>query len=172
MVDIQTSQMSSPTVYTSRRNSFAGDSFIKIKGPPATGHTYRNIHLSELTDRIAEILKGRNRPSTGCRFISYIYNRIDSRFKNCRESLTKVIPPDKSLSNKTHYGTGYPPKIADLGCPSPASGLPSVNKKPARPARTPAKLKGACAGHNLGVKSPHHNLNKFKRKIISLQYGQ
>ncbi|KAH3782433.1 hypothetical protein DPMN_160348 [Dreissena polymorpha] len=80
-----------------------------------------------------------------------------------------VIPPYKSLTNKTHSGTGDPPKIADPGWPPPASGPPSVNKKPARPARTPAKLKGACAGHKLGVKSPHHNLNHIKRKIISLQ---
>ncbi|KAH3876319.1 hypothetical protein DPMN_000158 [Dreissena polymorpha] len=163
--------MSSPDVNTSRRNSFAGESFIKIKDPPATGHTYRNIHLSELRDLIAEILKDRNRP-TGCRVISYIYNKIDSRFKSCRESLTEVIPPDKSLSNKIHSGTVDPPIIADPGCPPPASGPSSVNKKPVRPARTPAKLKGACASHKLGVKSPHHQLNQIECKIISLQYGQ
>ncbi|XP_052267909.1 uncharacterized protein LOC127869408 [Dreissena polymorpha] len=48
MVDSQTSPMSSPTDNTSRRNSFTGDSFIKIKDPPATGPTYRKIYLSEL----------------------------------------------------------------------------------------------------------------------------
>ncbi|KAH3693903.1 hypothetical protein DPMN_081342 [Dreissena polymorpha] len=57
MVDTQTSTMSSPADNTSRRYSFAGESFFKIKDPPATGHTYRNIHLSKLTDLIAEILK-------------------------------------------------------------------------------------------------------------------
>ncbi|KAH3708042.1 hypothetical protein DPMN_067481 [Dreissena polymorpha] len=129
MVDTQTSPMSSPADNTSRRNSFAGESFIKIKDPPATGHTYRNIHLSELTDLIAEILKDGNRP-TGCRVISYIYNKIDYRFKNCRESLIKVIPHDKSLSNKIHSGTGDPPIIADLGCPPPASGLPLLTRNP------------------------------------------
>ncbi|KAH3839418.1 hypothetical protein DPMN_112848 [Dreissena polymorpha] len=49
MVDTQTSPMSSPAFNTSRRNSFAWESFINIKESPATGHTYRNIHLSELT---------------------------------------------------------------------------------------------------------------------------
>ncbi|KAH3880773.1 hypothetical protein DPMN_004694 [Dreissena polymorpha] len=91
MVDTQTSPMSSPAINTSRRNLFAGESFINIKDLLATGHTYRNIHLSKLTDLIDEILKDRNRPSTGCRDISNICNRIDSRFKNCRESLTKPI---------------------------------------------------------------------------------
>ena len=52
MVDSQTSPMSSPSDNTSRRNSFAGDSFIKIKGPPATGPTYRKIYLSELADLV------------------------------------------------------------------------------------------------------------------------
>ncbi|KAH3880772.1 hypothetical protein DPMN_004693 [Dreissena polymorpha] len=56
--------------------------------------------------------------------------------------------------------------------PNLARGFSSVNKKPARPARTPAKLKGASAGQKLGVKSLHHNINQIKRKIISLQYGQ
>ncbi|KAH3769426.1 hypothetical protein DPMN_170694 [Dreissena polymorpha] len=154
MVDSQTSPMSSPADNTSRRNSFAGDSFIKIK------------------DLVAEILKDQKRP-TGSRVISYIYNKIDSRLKNCRESLTKVIPPDKSLTNKIHSGTGDPPKIADPGCPPPPAGGPlSVNKKPVRLARTPAKLKGACAGHKLGVKSPYHKINHFKRKLISHHYGQ
>ncbi|KAH3737737.1 hypothetical protein DPMN_044331 [Dreissena polymorpha] len=73
MVDTQTSPMSFPAVNTSRRNSSAGESFIKLKDPLATGHTYRIIHLNELTDLIAEILKDRNRTSTGCRVISDIY---------------------------------------------------------------------------------------------------
>ncbi|KAH3853325.1 hypothetical protein DPMN_095847 [Dreissena polymorpha] len=99
------------------------DSFIKIKDPPATGPTYRKIYLRELADLVAEILKDQKRP-TGSRVISYIYNKIDSRFKNCRESLTKVIPPDKSLTNKIHSGTGYPPSVADPGCPSPRPAVP------------------------------------------------
>ncbi|KAH3874538.1 hypothetical protein DPMN_037783 [Dreissena polymorpha] len=124
MVDLQTSPMSSPTDNTSRRNSFAGDSFIKIKDPPATGPTYRKIYLSELADLVAEILKGQKRP-TGRRVISYIYNKIDSRFKTCRESITKVIPPDKSLTNKIHSGTGDPPiVVADPGCPPPGQRFP------------------------------------------------
>ncbi|KAH3715073.1 hypothetical protein DPMN_057777 [Dreissena polymorpha] len=157
MVDSQTSPMSSPTDNTSRRNSFAGDSFIKIKDLPATGPTYRKIYLSELADLVAEILKDQKR-ATGSRVISYIYNKIDSRFKNCRESITKVIPPDKSLTIKIQSGTGDPPiVVADPGCPPPpASGTLPVKKKHVRLARTPAKLKGACAGHKLGVKSPHH----------------
>ncbi|KAH3864303.1 hypothetical protein DPMN_027319 [Dreissena polymorpha] len=57
MVDSQTSPMSSTTDNTSRRNSFAGDSFIKIKDPPATGPTYRKIYLSELANLVAEKLK-------------------------------------------------------------------------------------------------------------------
>ncbi|KAH3891561.1 hypothetical protein DPMN_015665 [Dreissena polymorpha] len=153
MVDSQTSPMSSPIDNTSRRNLFAGDSFIKIKDPPATGPTYRKIYLSELADLVAEILKDQKRP-TGSRVISYIYNKIDSRFKNCRESITKVIPPDKSLINKIHSGTGDPPPIVeDPGCPPPprpAVPFP-VKKKHVRLARTPAKRKGACAGHKLGV---------------------
>ncbi|KAH3857822.1 hypothetical protein DPMN_100437 [Dreissena polymorpha] len=106
--------MSSPTDNTSRRNSFAGDSFIKIKDPPATGLTYRKIYHSELADLVAEILNDQKRPTGSC-VISYIYNKIYSRFKNCRESLTKVIPPDKSLTNKIHSGTGDPPIVADPG---------------------------------------------------------
>ncbi|KAH3871897.1 hypothetical protein DPMN_035112 [Dreissena polymorpha] len=123
MVDSQTSPMSSPTDNTSRRNLFAGDSFIKIKDPPATGPTHRKIYLSELADLVAEILKDQKRP-TGSRVISYIYNKIDSRFKNCRESITKVIPPDKSLTNKIHSGTGDPPIVADPGCPPPGQWYP------------------------------------------------
>ncbi|KAH3837272.1 hypothetical protein DPMN_110656 [Dreissena polymorpha] len=46
MVDSQTSPMSSPTDNTSRRNSFAGDSFIKIKDQPATGPTYTGKYIS------------------------------------------------------------------------------------------------------------------------------
>ncbi|KAH3813849.1 hypothetical protein DPMN_142319 [Dreissena polymorpha] len=172
MVDSQTSPMSSPSDNTSRRNSFAVDSFIKIKDPPATGPTFRKIYLSELADLVAEIIKDQKRP-TGSRVISYIYNKIDSRFKNCRESITKVIPPDKILTNKIHSGTGDPPIVeADPGCPPPASGTLPANKKHARRARTPAKLKGACAGHKLRVKSPHHSINQIKRKLISHHYGQ
>ncbi|KAH3736998.1 hypothetical protein DPMN_043574 [Dreissena polymorpha] len=168
MVETQTSPVSSPAFNTSRRNSFAGDSFIKIEDPPATGHTYRNIHLSELTDLIAEIIKDHNRP-TGCRVISYIYNRIDSRLKNCRESLKRVNPQDKPPLNKIHSGTGDPPKLADPGCPPLASGPPSAKKKTSRPARTPAKL---TVGHKLTTKSPHHRFNQIKGKIISFQNGQ
>ncbi|KAH3830728.1 hypothetical protein DPMN_103979 [Dreissena polymorpha] len=124
MVDSQTSPMSSPSDNTSRRNSFAGDSFIKIKDPPATGPTYRKIYLSKLADLVAEIIKDQKRP-TGSRVISYIYNKIDSRFKNCRESITKVIPPDKILTNKIHSGTGDSPiVVADPGCP-PRPAVPS-----------------------------------------------
>ncbi|KAH3691115.1 hypothetical protein DPMN_194075 [Dreissena polymorpha] len=56
MVDSQTSPMSSPTDNTSRRNSFAGESFIKIKDPPATGPTYRKIYITKLilVSKIAE----------------------------------------------------------------------------------------------------------------------
>ncbi|KAH3889185.1 hypothetical protein DPMN_013235 [Dreissena polymorpha] len=120
MVDSQTSPMSSPTDNTSRLYLFAKDSFIKIKDPPATGPTYRKIYLSEIADLVAEILKDQKRP-TGSRVISY---KIDSQFKNCRESLTKVIPPDKYLTNKIHSGTGDPPIVADPGCPPPGQRYP------------------------------------------------
>ncbi|KAH3820590.1 hypothetical protein DPMN_122335 [Dreissena polymorpha] len=136
--------MSSPTDNTSRRNSFAGDSFIKIKDPPATGPTYRKIYLSELADLVAEILKDQKRP-TGSHVISYIYNKIDSRFKNCRESITKVIPPDKSLTNKIHSGTGDPPIVADPGCTSPASGTLPVIKETCAACQDPRETqRGLC----------------------------
>ncbi|KAH3769305.1 hypothetical protein DPMN_170555 [Dreissena polymorpha] len=117
MVDTQTSTVSSRICNTSRRYSFAGDPFIKIKEPPATCHTYGNVHFSELADLIAEILKDQHRP-TGCRVTSYINTKIDSRFEIAGNLyLKKVIPQDKSITNKSHSGNGDPPTFADPGCP-------------------------------------------------------
>jgi len=163
--------MSLPAFNASKRNSIAGDSFIKIKDPPATGHTYRSAHLSELADLIAEIIKDENKPN-GCRVKAYIYSKIDTRFKNHRETSIKANPPNLPITQKSHSGTGDPPKLADPGYPPPASGPTSLRKKTSRPARTPAKLKGACVGHKLGTKSPHSKLNTYKRKLISFHYGQ
>ncbi|KAH3723749.1 hypothetical protein DPMN_049543 [Dreissena polymorpha] len=144
MVDSQTSPMSSRADNTSRRNSFAGDSFIKIKDPLTAGPTNRKIYLSELADLVAEILKDQKRP-TGSRVISYIYNKIYSRFKNCRESLTKVIPPDKSLTNNIHSGTGDPPKVADPGCPPPGRRPPLCKQETCSACQDPRETqRGLC----------------------------